>query len=189
MKIIFLIMAVLPVLLLCGCAGGPTVFLNRDYNFQYLERVAVIPFDNLSDNQGAGPRATRIFISRLLSMESFDVVEPGEVTRAIEKYTAGGRFSEMTQEQILNIGKELKVQGIFVGSVTELSELRSGSSTTNIVTLVVRLIETEKGTTLWSATHSAGKRGFWASLFGGGGKTQTEAIRACVNGVLKTLIK
>ncbi len=189
MKIFRASLLVLILLGLYGCGMGPTVFLNRDYNYQFLERVAVIPFDNLSDNQGAGPRATRIFLARLLSSESFDVVEPGEVNRAIEKYTAGGRFSDLNQEQILNIGKELKVQAIFIGAVTELAELRSGSSTTNIVTLVVRLVEVEKGTTIWSATYSSGKRGFWASLFGGGGKTQSEAIRDCVDGILKTLIK
>ncbi len=189
MRILTASLILLTALGLTGCGMGPTVFLNRDYNYQFLERVAVVPFDNLSDNQGAGPRATRIFLARLLASESFDVVEPGEVTRALDKFTAGGRFSELTQEQILNIGKELKVQGIFVGSVTELSELRSGSSTTNIVTMVARLIETEKGSTIWSATYSSGKRGFWASVFGGGGKTQTEAIRACVDGILKTLIK
>jgi polysaccharide biosynthesis protein PelC len=182
-------MVILIALGLFGCGMGPTVFLNRDYNYQYLERVAIIPFDNLTDNQMAGARATRVFLSQLLASESFDVVEPGEVSRAVDKFTAGGRNSELTQEQILNIGKELKVQGIFVGSITELTELRSGSSSTNIVTIVARLIETEKGTTIWSGTNSSGKKGFWASLFGGGGKTQTEAIRDCVDGLIKTLIK
>jgi TolB-like protein len=189
MKIKMSIMMILTALVLTGCGAGPTVFLNRDYNYQYLERVAIIPFDNLSDNQMAGERATRVFLSRLLSSESFDVIEPGEVSRVVSKFTAGGRNTELTQEQILNIGRELKVQGIFVGSITELTELRSGGSTTNIVTIVARLIETEKGTTIWSATNSSGKKGFWASIFGGGGKTQTEAIRSCIDGLLKTLIK
>jgi len=178
----------LTTLLLCGCGMGPTVFLNRQYNFQFLEKVAVVPFDNVSDDQGAGARASRVFLSRLLAAESFDVVEPGEVSKALEKYGTV-RTSELSQEQIINLGKELKVQGIFLGSVTESSGMRSGGGTTNIVTLVIRLVETEKGTTIWSATNSAGKKGFWASVFGGGEKTQSEAIRACIDGALKTLIK
>jgi polysaccharide biosynthesis protein PelC len=182
------VVIVLAALFVSGCGMGPTVFLNREYNFQFLEKVAVVPFDNVSDDQGAGARASRIFLSRLLAAESFDVVEPGEVSKSLEKYGTV-RTSELSQDQIITLGKELKVQGIFLGSVTESSGMRSGGGTTNVVTLVMRLVETEKGTTIWSATNSAGKRGFWASLFGGGEKTQSDAIRTCIDGALKTLIK
>jgi polysaccharide biosynthesis protein PelC len=182
------VVIMLAALLVAGCGMGPTVFLNREYNFQFLEKVAVVPFDNVSDDQGAGARASRVFLSRLLAAESFDVVEPGEVSKALEKYGTV-RTSELSQDQIITLGKELKVQGIFLGSVTESTGMRSGGGTTNVVTLVMRLVETEKGTTIWSATNSAGKKGFWASLFGGGEKTQSDAIRACIDGALKTLIK
>lgn len=182
----FMLFAV-ALLMLAGCGMGPTVFLNREYNFQFVERVAVVPFDNLSDDQGAGARASRLFLSRLLASEAFDVVEPGEVSKALEKF-ATVRTSELTQEQVITLGKTLGVQGVFLGSVTESSSLRSGGASTNIVTLVVRMVETEKGMTIWSATHSSGKRGFFASIFGGGEKTQSDAMRACVNGVLSSLI-
>jgi len=171
-----------------GCGGmSPSVFLHDEYNFQYLERVAVIPFDNISSDQGAGARATRMFISEMLAARAFDVVEPGEVTKALEKHSTV-RTSQLTKEQIVEIGKSLKVQGIILGNVTESSSMRSGASTINTVTMVVRMVETETGMTVWSATHTSGKKGFWASLFGTGGKSQSEVMRSCIKGVLKTLI-
>jgi len=187
MKSGLLILAVLASLL-TGCAGmKPTIFLHPEYNFGYIEKVAVIPFENLSKEQGAASRATRLFVSELLATESFEVVEPGEVSRALEKF-ATIRAAQLTQAQLMEIGKQLGVQALFLGTVNESSSMRSGSASTSVVTMVVRLVETDQGVTVWSATHTEGGRGFWASLFGTGQKSESEVTRNCVKKTLKTLI-
>lgn len=187
MKSGLLILAVLASLL-TGCAGmKPTIFLHPEYNFGYIEKVAVIPFENLSKEQGAASRATRLFVSELLATESFEVVEPGEVSRALEKF-ATVRAAQLTQAQLVEIGKQLGVQALFLGTVNESSSMRSGSASTSVVTMVVRLVETDQGVTVWSATHTEGGRGFWASLFGTGQKSESEVTRNCVKKTLKTLI-
>ena len=183
-----ILLAAAAVLVALGCARGPTVFINDEYNFQYVERVAVVPFDNLTSDQGAGNRVTRVFIADLLAEKAFDIVEPGEVSRVLEKFSTV-RTSQLTQEQITAIGQELKVQGIIFGNVTEMTSSRSGSAMVNTVTLVIRMVETETGATVWSATNTSGGRGFWGALFGGGDKSESEAIRDCVKGAVKTLIK
>lgn len=170
-----------------GCGHRPTVFVNDEYNFQFVERVAVVPFDNLSNDQGAGNRVTRLMVSKLLAEKAFDVVEPGEVSRVLETYSTV-RTGQLTTEQITAIGKELKVQGLILGTVTESSTMTSGGTTTSTITIIARMVETETGATVWSATHTAGGRGFWGSLFGTGGKSQSEATRDCVDGIVKTLI-
>nr|MBC8366029.1 penicillin-binding protein activator LpoB [bacterium] len=74
----------LGLLLALGCSGmGSTTFVHPDYNFGYLEKVAVIPFENTSKDQGAGVRVTRFYVTELLSAQTFDVVEPGEVARVL----------------------------------------------------------------------------------------------------------
>jgi TolB-like protein len=184
-----IVCSILAAAILSGCGGmRPTVFINEQYDFRFLERVAVIPFDNLSNDQGAGNRATRLFISKILSERAFDVVEPGEVSRVLEKY-ATVRTGQLTEEQIKAIGQELKVQGIILGTVTESSTVTGGGTTTSTITIVARMVETEKGTTVWSATNTAGGRGFWGTLFGTGGNSQSEATRKCVDGLIKTLVK
>ena len=181
----------LPILILAlaaGCTGmGSTTFLHQDYNFAYVEKVAVIPFENTSKDQGAGARATRFFVTELLAAEAFDVVEPGEVIRVLEERGLV-RTGDLTQKQILAIGAELGAQALFLGSVGESSEQRSGTATINTVTLTTRLVETETGATVWSATHSENGSGFWSALFGTRQKSSSEVTRLCVRKSIRTLI-
>jgi TolB-like protein len=179
----------LTIALLVACSGmKPTVFVNKQYNFNFLEKVAVVPFENLSTDQGAGARITHIFLTELLAAESFDIVEPGEVSKVTQKYIGSGG-SALTRDQITEIGKTLGVQGIILGSVNETTGSRAGGSTTTEVTIDVRMVETETGQTVWSATNTEGGRGFWASLFGTGDKSEAETARKCVQRVIRTLVK
>ena len=52
-----------------GCASGlaPTRFTNPDFDFGFVERAAVLPLDNLSNDQQAGVRATRLLNTELLA--------------------------------------------------------------------------------------------------------------------------
>ncbi len=181
------IFCVLLIMAVGGCGVKPTVFLHPDYNFRFLERVAVVPFENLSTDQGAGARITQVIITELFSSRAFDIVEPGETSRVLESYSII-RTSALTKEQIISIGKQLNVQGLILGTVTESSSQRSGSSTSNTVTIMARMIETETGSTIWSASHSVNGRGFWSSIFGTDSKSQSEVTRKCVKRVIGTLI-
>ncbi|MDF1545820.1 MAG: hypothetical protein P1R58_12065 [bacterium] len=173
---------------IAGCGGmRPTVFLHPEFNFGYVERVAVIPFENLSNTQGAASRATRFFISELLASESFEVIEPGEVGEVLGS-VAAVRTGELTKEQIKAVGQKLKVQGLFFGSVNESSTSRSGSVQTHTASLVVRLVDAESGETVWSATNTSGGRGFFSRLFGTGEKSASDVMRECVGEALSTLI-
>jgi TolB-like protein len=175
--------------LILGCSGiGPTTFIHAGFNFGFVERIAVVPFENLSKDQGAGYRVTRFFVSELLAAEAFDVVEPGEVSRVLESHGIV-RVAELTPEQTLEIGKELNVQALILGSIAESSTARSGSGTVATVTVIARMVEAEKGVTVWSTTHTKGGRGFWSSLFGTADKSRSEVTRRCVEEAVGTLIK
>ena len=187
-KIKIILSAIIISGLISSCGGmRSTTFINYDFNYNFIEKVAVIPFENLSNDQGAGDRVTRIFISELFSKNAFDIIEPGEVNRVLQKLGIV-RTGELTTEQAIEVGKELKVQSVFLGSVNESTTYRSGSSNTTIVTLVVRLIEVETGSTIWSATHTAGGKGFWSSIFGGGNSSKSEVTRKCVKEIIGTIV-
>jgi TolB-like protein len=175
--------------LLGGCSGGRhTTFLHPEYNFAYVERVAVVPFENLTSDQGAGARGTRLFVSELLATEAFDVVEPGEVSRALGQ-VGTLRTAELTTEQVTALGKDLGVQGVILGSIDESATLQSGSARENVVTLTLRMVETETGATVWSTTQTEKGRGFWSGLFGTGGKSEGEVARRCAAKAIRTLVQ
>ncbi len=179
---------ILVFLLMIGCASRPLVFLNRAFDFNFIERVAVIPFENISQTQGAGRQATLMFITELLSSETFDVVEPGETAKVLSELNL---FSTGTLEieQIKALGSKLKVQALIFGTVSESTTIRSGSLSIPTITLDLRMVEVETGSTVWSASHSQGRPSLWSSLFGLSGKSKSETMRQCVHKVLKTLIR
>jgi len=188
MRTIAIIILAAAVAQLAGCGGtSPTTFIHPEYNFAYVERVAVIPMENLTNDQGAGARVTRFFVNELLATEAFAVVEPGEVARALAAI-AEVRTAELTREQVLRLGEELKVQGLFLGSLTESTSARSGGGTVNHVTMSARLVETDTGETVWAATHTADSKGFWSTLFGTADRSLSEVMRECVHECLHTLV-
>lgn len=183
-----LVLALLLPVLGAGCGGtGTTKFVHPDFDFSFLEKVAVVPFENLTDTQGSGAQATRYFTNSLLATEAFVVTEPGEVARALELQSLV-RTAELTEAQIKAIGRELGVQGLFMGTVSESASLRSGSTTVSVVTVVIRLVETETGATVWSASNSDDSSTFWSSLFGTGQRSRSEVMRRCIDGCLDTLL-
>ncbi len=176
------------VVAIAGCGGpGKTVFLHPEYNFSFVERVAVVPFENLTNDQGAGARVTRLYITELLATDAFDVVEPGEVDKALGAI-GKIRTADLTREQAKQLGQALNVQALFLGSVNESTVRNVGAQAVSYVTMTTRLVETETGITVWSATTTEGGRGFWASLFGTGTPSHSEVMRQCVRKSIGTLV-
>jgi hypothetical protein len=179
---------VLAFVLLAGCGGmGATTFVHPDYNFAYVERVAVIPFENLSDDRGAAARISRYFVTELLDAQVFDIVEPGEVAEGM--ISVGSlRVAELPPEQFVSLGRRFGAQALFVGSVTESAVVRTGASSENVVTLDVRLVEAETGAVIWSTTVTESGRGFWSRLFGTNGDSMGEVSRKAVSRTISELV-
>lgn len=175
--------------LTAACGGvGPVTYLHPGFDFGFIERVAVVPFENLSEDQGAGARATRYFTGSLLATEAFDVVEPGEVARALAEHSLV-RTAELTGEQSVSLGRGLRVQGLFLGSLSESTTVRRGNESITVVTATVRLVETETGSTVWSTVVTEDSGGFWSNLFGTAQKSRSEVTRRCLDRCLDTLME
>ena len=172
-----------------ACAGTlkPTRFVNPNFDFAFVERVAVLPLENLSNDQQAGVRATRLLITELLASGAVDVVEPGEVRAALERLPSR-RGSPSTQE-IVELGQRLAVQAVLVGTVTQSENLRSGTVSIPVVTLDVHMLETETGAAVWATTHSQKGAGLSAKLLGTGAEPIAETTRRCVQAVVGSLVQ
>ncbi len=171
-----------------GCTRGmrPTSFTNTDYNFAFLERVAVLPLLNLSEDRQAGSRATRILITELLSTGAVDVVEPGETLAALNRITSGDPTP--TTEQIIALGKALNVQAVLQGSVTQSGTSRAGTVMIPVVTLDVHMLETESGQAIWAVTHTERGGSAGAAILGTGSEPISQTTRRCARRLIKTLV-
>lgn len=179
------------VLALAGaCAEGikATRFTNPRFDFGFVERAAVLPFENLSNDREAGFRATRLLVTELLASGTLDVVGSGEVQAAVAKQT-GTRNTRPSSQDIVALGKALGVQALFIGSVSQSEVLRSGRVGMPVVTLDVHMVETETGASVWAATHTEKGGSLGAKVLGTGGAPLSETTRRCVRNLLKTLIE
>ena len=175
----------------CGSSMKATEFANPGFDFAFVERVAVLPFENLSNDRQAGLRATRLTITELLASGALDVVEPGEVQAALIQTGTfqAGRTPVPSTEQIISLGQALDVQAFVMGSVTQSENLRSGNVPVPVVTLDMRMVEAETGATVWAATHSERGSTVSARVLGTGGQPIAETTRECVRQLLATLIE
>jgi len=177
-------------LLGCGSSMKATNFSNPDFDFSFVERLAVLPFENHTNDRQAALRASRLTITELLASGAVDVVEPGEVQAALNSVVGSqpGRIVVPSTEQIISLGQALNVQAVLMGTVTQSENLRSGSVAIPVVTIDLRMVEAETGATVWAATHSEKGGSISAKVLGTGGEPIAETTRRCVQQALSTLI-
>ena len=171
----------------CTSSIQRTEFTNPDVDFGFVERVAVLPFENLSTDQQAGFRATRLMITELLASGAVDVVEPGEVEGALAKIR--GRPSQPSIEEIVGLGTALDVQAVILGTVAQSEILRSGAVAIPAVTLDAQMVETETGQIIWAATHTEKGTSASARFLGSGGQPISATTRKCVQVLLDSLLE
>jgi TolB-like protein len=172
-----------------GCRSvRQTQYLHKNADLGAIQKVAVLPFENLTQERSAADKVQKIFQMELLALDVFEVAEPGQVTKVLR---AGGiaTTEALGAKDFQRLGQDLGVDAVFAGTVVDYAETRTGSTPTPEVTIQVRLIETQTGATIWSTSHTRAGAGISTRLFGLGGESLTQATRRVVRTELATLLK
>lgn len=185
-----LISIIFVVFLISGCAGkgAPTFYINQDIDFSFIKKVAVLPLDNLTNDKFAGEAVRQVVISELLASGLVDVVVPGDAVVAIEKLKIKPGQS-LNAEQIIAVGKALKVQAVIIGAVDKFGEIKIGNISAPEVTITLMMADTSTGSIIWSVTKTRGGANFWARHFGARSETMSETVLKVVREALHTLYK
>lgn len=179
------LLAVAAALALAGCGGGRH-YIRPNSDLSTIETVCILPFENVTTDKLAGERVQRVFLSELLNLGAFDVVEPGLTAQLVRRGNLD--VSTAGPEELKRLGAELKAQGVFIGSVIEFEEGRAGANAAPRVTLHLRLVEVDTGRTVWSIQRTAGGMSLAGRLFGTGGTTATKVAEELIRGQLKELL-
>jgi hypothetical protein len=180
--------------LLCVTAA-PTVCLAqvtdvyRDPNMDFgsVQTVAVIPFSNLARDQVVAERVRDVFINRLLASGAVYVLPVGEVARGIAKLELTNPTAP-TPEEVGKLCALLKADAVITGVVREYGEVRSGTTTANIISMSIQLLESSSGRVVWSGSSTKGGIGFWARLIGGGGQPLNKVTEQAVDALFDKLL-
>ncbi len=180
---------ILPLLMLAGCAsGGATRYLHPNVDMGAIQKVAVLPFENLTSERTAGEKVQKVFMTELLALSAFEVVEPGAVVRVLKAERADA-VEALGPAELKRIGEALKADALFLGTVVDFADNRSGTTPAPDVTIQLRLVETQSGVTVWSASQTRSGASTSARLFGVGGASLTEAARELLRDELRSLVK
>jgi hypothetical protein len=184
----FKIFSFLAFLLLLACAGSRSTYIDPNMDFGAVKSLAVMPFVSLARDPIVAERVRDVFINRLLATGAVYVVPVGEVARGVARGEIQNP-SAPSPEEAVKLGGIIKVQAIITGTVREYGEVRSGTASSNIISVSLQMIETQTGKVVWTDSSTRGGVTIWDRLFGGGGKPMNKVTEKAVNDLIYRLLK
>jgi len=172
----------------CASSSKTTKYVHPNMDLGAIKRVAVLPFETLTPERSSADKVQKIFLTELLSLGAFEVVEPGQVAKVLRAERVES-IEALGPADLKRIGDDLKAQGLFLGTVVDYTDNRAGSTPAPDVTINLRLVEAQSGVTVWTASRSRSGATTSARLFGVGGQSLTEASRQLIQEELSTLVK
>jgi hypothetical protein len=174
--------------LLPACSPRTTNYVNTNVDLSYIQRVAIFPFRNMSQDMQAAPRVQSIFMAGILEQGDLLLVDQGEVLHTLQRLKISPEAA-LSSEQVVDLGRELGVQGIFFGSVEEYGQTRINNTQVNHITAAFSLLETETGSLVWNSQVSNNGTSFWRRLFGGGSASLYDVSRLAVRTAQRSLFR
>jgi len=179
------------VILVTACAttrDTDDTYVDPNMDFGAIKTVAVMPFASLTRDAVIAERVRDVFITKFLATGAVYVLPTGEVARGVGR-TEIQNPTALSAEETVKLGGIIKVQGVITGVVREYGEVRSGTSSANIISLSLQMIETQTGKIVWTASSTKGGISLWDRLFGGGGQPMNVITEEAVNDLINKLFK
>jgi len=168
-----------------GCTHSVRYFVRPDTDLTKIKKVAVLPFENHTQDRYANEKIRELVMMGLLK-RGVDVIEPGEVNDILRLMRIRS-VKRLTKEEIIEMGKRLNIDAIITGSVNTYEKKRALSVTYPEVSIYINLIDTDSGNILWATWHTSGGADFWTRHFGIETKTIDEVSQKVVKEALDTV--
>lgn len=133
-----------------GCSGfkGSSSFnpFKRSGGSGTLKKIAVLPFDNISERKDAGRLVADAYITELFNSGRFRVEEPGNIMQFYRQERLQ-YLGEIDLHELEVLGRRLRLDGVIVGTVVAFDDGRRGPP---LVEISARLLEPSSGSTVWA---------------------------------------
>ncbi len=169
-----------------GCEStSKHYYVRQQVDYSSIKRVAVLPFETLTSDEYAGEKIRQSVITALLS-RGIDVVEPGEVTRALVELKIRSLGSIKTTD-IQTLAKTLGVEALMMGSVEAYGISKGITVSYPEVSISLRVVEASSGNIIWSVCNTSGGANFWTRHFGAENISLSETASKVVEEAIDTL--
>ena len=191
MKSIFMLKRILIcfiLIFLAACATTSDIYRDPNMDFGAIQGIAVMPFLSLARDNVVAERVRDVFINDLLATGAIYVVPVGEVARGVSRAEIANPATP-SPEEVVKLGTIIKVQAVMTGVVKEYGEVRSGTTSANIVSVSLQMMEGTTGKVVWSASSTKGGISIWDRLFGGGGQPMNKITEKAIQDLINKLFK
>ena len=143
---------ILILLFFSACSSTP-YFYKKGEEGEHLQKVAVLPFRNVTDQRGAGKIITNLFVMELAASNHFQVEEMGNIREFFVRQRIRER-GELGLDTLKMMGRQIKVEGIIMGMVHEYSrQIPGANESVPMVALSARMLDPETGEIIWKCRH------------------------------------
>lgn len=183
----FILLLLFILIFSAGCGRKlQSTYIDPNMDFGAIKVVAVMPFANLAKDPVVSERVKDVFMNKLLATGAIYVLPPGEVARGISRAEINTPAAP-SPEEVVKLAGIIKVQAVLTGVVKEYGEVRSGTTSANIISVSIQMIETQTGKVVWTASSTKGGITIWDRLFGGEGEAMNIVTEKAVDDLINKL--
>lgn len=136
-----------------GCAHGPRSYTAAEHRVSPGEGMAVLPPTNLTESERAQRVIHEALMVEVLRMKTVRVVDPGLVRGAMrEARVWSADLLERSQMEALS--SLLGARYLLLGSIHEFGILEKEQGKIPVVSIHLRLVDTDSGDIIWAAVHT-----------------------------------
>jgi TolB-like protein len=147
-------------ILALSCASGPRIFVNPDADMAFYKKIAVLPFANLSMDGMAAARVTRAFVTELIIVNRFQIVQPEDFGGALQRMgVSPNPDGTYDAAKLKEAASQLGVTGILRGAVSDYQVQRTEAGDVPIISFDTELLDANTGTVVWRSSISKRGRG------------------------------
>ncbi len=128
-------------------------YLKPGLTVSDVKSIAVIPFDNISGYPDAGKKVLNLFLTELIHTELFEIKEMGEVEKSLRNLRIRN-IAEIDSSKLQQLGEQLNVRAIIVGSIDEYDLRQDRNDTIPVVAISARMLNVQTGDILWAVSHA-----------------------------------
>ena len=137
---------------IAGCVASPRSYLVDSKAAGEAVELALLPFENLTENKDAARGVTAMFLVELLRTGQFKLAEPA----LVQKVMQGSKVRDIGtvgSDTIRAMGSELKVQAVLLGAIIEYNNRKREGKEVPVVGVSVRLVSAKSGKIIWVGTQ------------------------------------
>lgn len=155
-----------------GCAASPRLFVNHDADMTLYQKIAVLPFYNLSGDGLAGARVTRAFTTELVIAQRFQLVDPSIMSGELERLNAGFDAQGLIAlPKLRDAATSVGATAVIRGSVNEYAMRRTSTSEFPVVSFDAEMIDVATGLVVWRISITETGKGRIPIVGGAGERT------------------